>query len=136
MTEKVTYKCVAFASTHEVMQHGSHVFAWKSALIGDNRGVVSDYPTDLLTYLKEVRSCPFYGDAGLPDFVGISVWRGTATFHAPTGFMKQAANLRISIYFNGRWDGLLISDWDRLRLRDLESLVDLSRFAIPCPGMV
>ncbi len=135
MNEIVIYKCVVFASTHEVEQHGTQFFAWKSSIL-EVTGATDPHslPPDLFDHFMS-NTPDNLGDFESPDLVGLSVFRGTmAADIGPAVDLFSVANCLPR--FNGRWNDLLIGDWNCLRVRDMEGLVDHGRFAIPCPGMM
>ena len=129
MIDKVIYKCVVFASTHEVEQQGSHYFAWKSAILevlGDTDP--GSLPPDLFDVFMS-NNPEAMQDFNTPDYTGVSVWRGTLSIK-----LGDDVDLFVGVNthptFAGQWKELTRYDWGFLKDRDMENLVELNRFPV------
>jgi len=117
MSSYLVYKAVAVASCPIFEPHVTTLFAWNSCLLGDPPDY--SHPEDVMEYYVNNRSMNIVNMMNGPDLVGISIWRGTVVQVA--GFLPK---------FIGEWSDLTDRDWAYLRIRDLEGLVRLDRFAV------
>ena len=129
MIEKPIYKCVVFAGLNQIGNAPLHPFAWNSMLMNADKVVSVNHPEDIVYHLIECQDTQLQDRMDIPDFSGVSVWRG----HAIGVCVLSSDSIERSIYranFQGSWSDLTPKDWAYLQARDLDNLVDLRRFGV------